>query len=94
MANGNCAWALLVGNGHVWNDSPSTNQCMAASDDQVDADMIMWTCCDQAGQTWDFGGVPNFASGSRSNGAHVIVWTCKATPTPDQMRAGPFLDLA
>jgi hypothetical protein len=62
MANGNSAWASLTGNGHVWNDSPAASSCMAASDDQVDADMIMWTCYDQAGQTWDFGGVPNFAA--------------------------------
>ena len=70
------------------NDSPSTNQCTAASGDQVEAAMIMWTCYNQAGQTWDFGGVPNFASGWRSNGAHVIVWTYKAIPPPDQMWTG------
>ncbi len=37
---------------HAWNDSNSTDKCLAASDNQFTANVIMWTCESQGGQEW------------------------------------------
>lgn len=52
-ANGTAAFAVtLQGAGHAYNDSPTTNQCLAAASNANDAHAIMWSCTSEAGQQW------------------------------------------
>ncbi|WP_034087168.1 RICIN domain-containing protein [Streptacidiphilus albus] len=51
LANASFASADTA-SGHLWNASPSSNECLAAAGNKHDSDVIMWTCDGEAGQQW------------------------------------------
>lgn len=50
LANATGASAATLG--HIWNDSPSVNECLATAADQLGQRAIMWTCDSEPGQQW------------------------------------------
>lgn len=48
--------ASAVANAHIWNDSNSSNLCLAASQNLRGVPAIMWNCDAEGGQMWNTGG--------------------------------------
>ena len=79
----------VVGPGHLWNDSNSVNQCVAASGNHHNAQVIMWNCDAEAGQSWQnymhydatAGQIKNgngdcLDETSQSEGSNIYAMTC------------------